>query len=134
MESISAGIFAVLAAVLGSLVWRCSRQVRGLESRYSGIIDLDAELKSRRIAFDAGLQTERSQLEETRKATETQLATVEFFFCGTMPCVYYTLGREATIANQIAALGDLRCGSITYTTGRCGKSASCVRQSPQKGP
>jgi hypothetical protein len=77
MESISAGVFAVLAAVLGYLFWRCSRQVRGLESRYSGIIDLDAELKSRRIAFDAGLQTERSQLEGTRKATETQLATVK---------------------------------------------------------
>src|ERR1035437_7425413 len=29
--------------------------------------------------------------------------------------------QRANIANQIAALGDLRCGSITSTTGRCGK-------------
>lgn len=29
--------------------------------------------------------------------------------------------QRASIANQIAALGDLRCGSITSTTGRCGK-------------
>ena len=32
------------------------------------------------------------------------------------------LGQQrANIAGQIAALGDLRCGSITSTTGRCGK-------------
>lgn len=29
--------------------------------------------------------------------------------------------QRANMANQIAALGDLRCGSITSTTGRCGK-------------
>ena len=29
--------------------------------------------------------------------------------------------QRANIANQIAALGDLRAGSITPTTGRCGK-------------
>jgi len=29
--------------------------------------------------------------------------------------------KRANIAGQIAALGDLRCGSITSTTGRCGK-------------
>ncbi len=29
--------------------------------------------------------------------------------------------QRASIANQIASLGDLRCGSITSTTGRCGK-------------
>jgi hypothetical protein len=29
--------------------------------------------------------------------------------------------QRTSIANQIAALGDLRCGSITSTTGRCGK-------------
>jgi hypothetical protein len=28
---------------------------------------------------------------------------------------------RVNITNQIAALGDLRCGSITSTTGRCGK-------------
>ena len=28
--------------------------------------------------------------------------------------------QRANIANQIAALGDLRCGSITSTAGRCG--------------
>ena len=30
--------------------------------------------------------------------------------------------RRASITNQIVALGDLRCGSITSTTGRCGKA------------
>lgn len=30
--------------------------------------------------------------------------------------------RRTNITNQIAALGDLRSGSITSTTGRCGKS------------
>ena len=29
--------------------------------------------------------------------------------------------QRTNIANRIAALGDLRCGSITSTTGRCGK-------------
>jgi hypothetical protein len=29
--------------------------------------------------------------------------------------------QRASIANQIAALGDLRAGSVTSTTGRCGK-------------
>jgi hypothetical protein len=29
--------------------------------------------------------------------------------------------RRAEITDQIAVLGDLRCGSITSTTGRCGK-------------
>ena len=29
--------------------------------------------------------------------------------------------RRAEITDQIAELGDLRCGSITSTTGRCGK-------------
>lgn len=69
--------FAAVAALLGYLFWRCFRQVRELQSRYAGIIDLDAELKSRRTAFDATLQAERSRLEETRKATETQLLTRE---------------------------------------------------------
>ena len=77
MQWIWTGIFAALAAVLGYLFLRCSRQVRGLETRYSGIIDLDAELSSRRIAFEAALETERSQLEKTRRATETQLAVVK---------------------------------------------------------
>ena len=29
--------------------------------------------------------------------------------------------QRASIANQIATVGDLRSGSITCTTGRCGK-------------
>ena len=29
--------------------------------------------------------------------------------------------QRASIADQIAALGDLRAGSVTSTTGRCGK-------------
>lgn len=29
--------------------------------------------------------------------------------------------RRVQITDQIASLGDLRCGSITSTTGRCGK-------------
>jgi hypothetical protein len=75
------------------------------------------------------------------------------FFCGTYPCVCNTLGREAVfmsiskplqsleqqranIANQIAVLGDLRCGSITSTTGRCGKSTCHCHQpnDPGHGP
>ena len=119
MESISAGMFAVLAAVLGYLFWRCSRQVRGLESRYSGIIDLDAELKSRRIAFDAGLQTERSQLEGTRKATETQLATVKSQI------------KEAEGTLRSAAGRSGRCSESPRKTGQEGRrrfpvsAASC---------
>ena len=38
--------------------------------------------------------------------------------------------QRANIANQIAALGDLRCGSITSTTGRCGK-ANCHCHQPK---
>ena len=44
--------------------------------------------------------------------------------------------QRANIANQIAALGDLRCGSITSTTGRCGKpNCHCHQpQDPGHGP
>jgi len=77
MQLFLTATFAAVAALLGYLFWRCFRQVRGLESRYAGIIDLDAELKSRRLAFDAALQAERSRLEETREATEAQLMTVK---------------------------------------------------------
>ncbi len=77
MQVILAGIFAGLAAVLGYLFWRSSRQVRGLEARYAAIVDLDAELKSRRLAFDATVQTERARLEDARRATESQLATLK---------------------------------------------------------
>ena len=44
--------------------------------------------------------------------------------------------QRANIANQIAALGDLRCGSITSTTGRCGKSTCHCHQpkAPGHGP
>lgn len=44
--------------------------------------------------------------------------------------------QRAHIANQIAALGDLRCGSITSTTGRCGKpNCHCYQpKDPGHGP
>jgi uncharacterized protein DUF6788 len=44
--------------------------------------------------------------------------------------------QRATITNQIAALGDLRCGSITSTTGRCGKpNCHChLPKDPGHGP
>src|SRR6266545_3048666 len=44
--------------------------------------------------------------------------------------------RRAQISNQIATLGDLRSGSITPTTGRCGKPAChCHRPGdPGHGP
>jgi hypothetical protein len=38
--------------------------------------------------------------------------------------------QRANITDQIAALGDLRCGSITSTTGRCGK-ANCHCHQPK---
>ncbi len=44
--------------------------------------------------------------------------------------------QRVNIANQIAALGDLRCGSITSTTGRCGKPNCHCHQpkDPGHGP
>ncbi len=44
--------------------------------------------------------------------------------------------RRAQITDHIAALGDLRCGSITSTTGRCGKpNCHCHRPNqPGHGP
>jgi hypothetical protein len=44
--------------------------------------------------------------------------------------------QRANITNQIAALGDLRCGSITSTTGRCGKPSCHCHQpkDPGHGP
>jgi hypothetical protein len=44
--------------------------------------------------------------------------------------------QRAKIADQIAALGDLRCGSITSTTGRCGKPNCHCHQpnNPVHGP
>src|SRR5207302_10229037 len=44
--------------------------------------------------------------------------------------------QRTNITNQIAALGDLRCGSITSTTGRCGKSNCHCHQpkDPGHGP
>ena len=43
---------------------------------------------------------------------------------------------RTSITNQIAALGDLRCGSITSTTGRCGKPNCHCHQpkDPGHGP
>ena len=44
--------------------------------------------------------------------------------------------QRVKITHQIAALGDLRCGSITSTTGRCGKSNCHCHQpnDPRHGP
>lgn len=44
--------------------------------------------------------------------------------------------QRANITDQIAALGDLRCGSITSTTGRCGKPNCHCHQpkDPGHGP
>ena len=44
--------------------------------------------------------------------------------------------RRADIGSQIAALGDLRCGSISPTTGRCGKpNCRCHQpEAPGHGP
>jgi hypothetical protein len=44
--------------------------------------------------------------------------------------------QRANITSQIAALGDLRCGSITSTTGRCGKPNCHCHQpkDPGHGP
>jgi hypothetical protein len=44
--------------------------------------------------------------------------------------------QRASIASRIAALGDLRCGSITSTTGRCGKPTCHCHQpnDPGHGP
>lgn len=43
---------------------------------------------------------------------------------------------RVNITDQIAALGDLRCGSITSTTGRCGKPSCHCHQpkDPGHGP
>jgi hypothetical protein len=44
--------------------------------------------------------------------------------------------RRTQITDQIATLGDLRCGSITSTTGRCGKPNCHCHQpnQPAHGP
>jgi hypothetical protein len=44
--------------------------------------------------------------------------------------------RRAQITDQVAALNDLRCGSITSTTGRCGKPNCRCHQpkAPGHGP
>ena len=41
--------------------------------------------------------------------------------------------RRVQITDQIGALGDLRCGSITSTTGRCGKPNCHCHQPNQPG-
>jgi len=48
----------------------------------------------------------------------------------------YLEEQRARITNQIAALGDLRCGSISSTTGRCGKPNCHCHQpkDPGHGP
>lgn len=52
----------------------------------------------------------------------------------TMPKSLEALQQQrALIANQIAELGDLRCGSITSTTGRCGKPNCRCHQAGQPG-
>ena len=54
-----------------------------------------------------------------------------------MPKSLEALAQQRTqITDQIAALGDLRCGSITSTSGRCGKSNCRCHQpnQPAHGP
>jgi len=48
----------------------------------------------------------------------------------------YLEEQRARITNQMAALGDLRCGSISSTTGRCGKPNCHCHQpnDPGHGP
>ena len=41
--------------------------------------------------------------------------------------------RRAEVVKQIAALGDLRPGSITATQGKCGKSNCCCREPDHPG-
>src|SRR5262245_38761157 len=41
--------------------------------------------------------------------------------------------RRIQIAQEMAALGDLRCGSITATSGRCGKPNCRCHQPGQPG-
>ena len=41
--------------------------------------------------------------------------------------------RRVQVTDQIVALGDLRCGSITSTTGRCGKPNCHCHQPNQPG-
>src|SRR6266536_1339417 len=74
-----------------------------------------------------------------------------FFFCRVFPCVCDTLGEEAplmpdllveleqrraAIAQEIVELGDLRPGSITGTSGLCGKPSCRCHQpgQPVHGP
>jgi multidrug resistance efflux pump len=76
MESALAGIFAVIAAIIGYLFWRNSQTLHAMEARYSKIIDLDTELKSRRAAFDAGADAERLQLEKKKQNATAQLASI----------------------------------------------------------
>src|ERR1039457_6624531 len=78
---------------------------------------------------------------------------VGFFFCAQYPSVCSTLGQEAApmttpksldlleqqrvnVTNQIAALVDLLCGSITSPSGRCGKPNCHCHQpkDPGHGP
>ena len=54
-----------------------------------------------------------------------------------MPKSLESLVQQRTqITDQVAALGDLRCGSITSTSGRCGKSNCRCHQpnQPAHGP
>ena len=52
----------------------------------------------------------------------------------TLPKSLESLEQQRTsIANQIASLGDLRCGSITSTTGRCGKPNCHCHQPKDRG-
>src|ERR1700689_4085874 len=55
----------------------------------------------------------------------------------TNPKSLESLEQQRTgIANQIESLGDLRCGSVTSTTGRCGKPSCHCHQpkDPGHGP
>ena len=52
----------------------------------------------------------------------------------TIPKSLESLEQQRTsIANKIASLGDLRCGSITSTSGRCGKPNCHCHQPKDSG-
>ena len=68
------------------------------------------------------------------------------FFCGIDPCALYTRkayfmpdslqdleSRRADLVKQIAGLNDLRSGSISDTSGRCGKPNCRCHQPGQSG-
>lgn len=77
MEWLFVSLFAVIAVALGVLLVRSARRVQDVEQKYSKIIDLEAELSTRRAAFEAAEDAERSKAEAERRARAAELADVE---------------------------------------------------------